>query len=134
MPMIGTSIGFMPIAGYNYAAKNIARVKEAFWKATIFVTVICSLGWISIQLFPEYCIKIFSNDATVITQGSPSLRVINALLPLVGFQIIAASLYQAIGNGLAGFVLSIARQVIIFFPIVIMMNQIPEHVKSYHKT
>ncbi|MBC8182954.1 MATE family efflux transporter [candidate division KSB1 bacterium] len=124
MPMIGTSIGFMPIAGYNYGAKNLARVKDAFWKATIFVSVICSLGWLLIQIFPEFCIKIFSNDATVISQGIPSLKLINALLPLVGFQIIGASLYQAIGNGLAVFVLSIARQAIIFLPVVILFQML----------
>ena len=120
--MIGTSIGFMPIAGYNYGAKNLERVKDAFWKATIFVSVICAFGWLLVQLFPEFCIKIFSSDATVITQGSPSLKLINAFLPFVGFQIIAASLYQAIGNGLAGFVLSIARQAIIFLPVVILFQ------------
>jgi putative MATE family efflux protein len=124
MPMIGTSIGFMPIAGYNYGAKNIARVKDAFWKATIFVSLICCFGWLLIQLFPEFCIKIFSNDATVIAQGIPSLKLINLLLPLVGFQVIGASLYQAIGNGLAGFVLSIARQAIIFLPVVIVFQMI----------
>jgi len=44
------------------------------------------------------------------------------MLPLIGFQIIGSTLYQAIGNGLAGFVLSIARQVIAFLPIVILFN------------
>ena len=44
------------------------------------------------------------------------------MLPLVGFQIIGASLYQAMGNGLAGFFLSIARQIIIFLPMVILFK------------
>ncbi|NOZ60205.1 MAG: MATE family efflux transporter, partial [Calditrichaeota bacterium] len=122
MPMIGTGQGFMPIAGYNFGAKNFQRVKEAFWKATMLVSLFCLTGWVLVELFPETCIRIFSQDPTVISQGKSSLRLINAMLPLVGFQIIGSTLYQAIGNGLAGFVLSIARQVIAFLPIVIVFN------------
>ncbi len=122
MPMIGTSVGFLPIAGYNFGAKNIARVKEAFWKATMLVSLFCSAGWLLIFLFPEFCIKIFSDDPQVIEQGKRSLLLINAFLPLVGFQIIGATLYQAMGKGWAGFVLSIARQVIFFLPVVIIFK------------
>lgn len=122
MPMIGTAQGFLPIAGFNYGAKNFVRVKEAFWKATMMVSVFCLSGWLLVQLFPETCIRVFSSDPEVIAQGKDSLRLINLLLPLVGFQIIGATLYQAIGNGLAGFVLSIARQVIVFLPVVIIFR------------
>lgn len=122
MPMIGTGQGFMPIAGYNFGAKNIARVKEAFWKATLLVTGICTFGWILIQLFPDLFIKIFSSDAEVVARGRESLKIINLMLPLVGFQIIGANLYQAMGDGLAGFILSIARQVLIFLPLVILFQ------------
>jgi len=88
------------------------------------VTGFCTLGWILVQLFPEFCIKIFSNDPEVILQGKSSLKMINALLPLVGFQIIGATTYQAIGNGLAGFILSIARQALVFLPVVIVFQRL----------
>lgn len=122
MPMVGTAQGFMPIAAYNYGARHFDRVKKAFWTATLLVTVICSLGWILIQLNPLLFIKIFSRDPQVIEQGRSSLQIINALLPLVGFQIIGATTYQAIGKGLAGFILSIARQVLVFLPVVLLFR------------
>ena len=122
MPMIGTGQGFLPIAGFNYGAKNWTRVKEAFWNATLIVSVFCMGGWLLIQLFPETCIKIFSSDPYVITEGKFSLRLINAMLPIVGFQIIGATMYQAIGNGIAGFILSIARQVVVFLPLVVIFK------------
>jgi len=124
MPMIGTGQGYMPIAGYNFGAKNLARVKEAFWKATLLVTSFCALGWVLVQLFPEFFVRIFSRDPEVILLGKSSLKMINALLPLVGFQIIGATTYQAIGNGLAGFILSIARQALVFLPVVILFQQL----------
>jgi putative MATE family efflux protein len=122
MPMVGTAQGFMPIAGYNYGAGHFDRVKKAFWSATLLVTAICTLGWVLIQLFPQVFIRIFSHDPRVITQGKSSLQIINALLPLVGFQIIGATVYQAMGKGLAGFILSIARQTLVFLPVVLLFQ------------
>jgi putative MATE family efflux protein len=122
MPMIGTSQGYMPIAGFNWGAHNLDRVKKAFRAATQLVTGICGLGWILIQVYPGFFIRIFSNDPQVIAQGIPSLRIINLFLPLVGFQIIGSTTYQAMGKGLAGFILSISRQVLVFLPVVVIFQ------------
>jgi Na+-driven multidrug efflux pump len=122
MPMIGTAQGYMPIAGFNYGAGKLDRVKKAFWTATLLVTAICSVGWILIQIFPGFFIRIFCDDLQVITQGIPSLRIINLFLPLVGFQIIGPTTYQAMGKGLAGFILSIARQVLVFLPVLVVFH------------
>ena len=116
MPIIGTSQGYVPIAGFNYGARNLPRVKEAFWTAIKLVTAFCVLGWILIQIYPEFFIRIFSKDPQVVNKGISSLKMINAFLPLVGFQVIGSSSYQAIGKGLAGFTLSISRQVLVFLP------------------
>lgn len=124
MPIVGTGQGYMPIAAYNYGAGDLARVKEAFRTAIKVVTVICLLGWVLIQIFPEMFIRIFSNDPQVIQQGITSLRIINIFLPLIGFQAIGATTYQAIGRGLAGFILSIARQVLVFLPVVLIFKVI----------
>jgi putative MATE family efflux protein len=124
MPIVGTSQGYMPIAAYNYGAGDLARVKEAFRTAIKVVTVICLFGWVLIQIFPGMFIRIFSNDPQVIQQGITSLRIINVFLPLIGFQAIGATTYQAIGRGLAGFILSIARQVLVFLPVVLIFKVI----------
>ncbi|HLP48324.1 MAG TPA: MATE family efflux transporter [Candidatus Kapabacteria bacterium] len=124
MPIIGTCQGYMPIAAYNYGAGNLARVKEAFRTAIKVVTVICVFGWLLIQIHPAMFIRIFSNDPQVIRQGIISLRVINIFLPLIGFQAIGATTYQALGRGLAGFVLSLSRQVLFFLPVVLIFKLI----------
>ncbi len=124
MPIVGTGQGYMPIAAYNYGAGDLSRVKEAFRTAIKVVTVICLLGWVLIQIFPEMFIRIFSNDPQVIRQGITSLRIINVFLPLIGFQSIGATTYQAMGRGLAGFILSIARQVLVFLPVVLLFKVI----------
>ncbi len=124
MPIVGTGQGFMPIIGYNFGARNLERVKKAFWTTIKLATIICILGWIFIQWQPGFFIKIFSRDPQVVGQGVPSLRIINALLPLLGFQVIGSYFYQAIGKGLAGFILSIARQVVVFLPLVLIFRMI----------
>lgn len=124
MPIVGTGQGFMPIIGYNFGARNLERVKKAFWTTIKLATIICILGWILIQWQPELFIKIFSRDPQVVDQGIYSLRIINTLLPFLGFQVISSYFYQAIGKGLAGFILSIARQVVVFLPLVLIFRVI----------
>jgi putative MATE family efflux protein len=122
MPIIGTAQGYMPIAGYNYGAGDLGRVKEAFGTTIKLVTIICTLGWVLIMLYPGLFIGIFSQDPEVIRLGIPSLRIINIFLPLIGFQTIGATTYQAIGKGLAGFILSISRQALVFLPVVLVFK------------
>ena len=122
MPIIGTGQGYMPIAAFNYGANHLTRVKKAFWATIMLVTAICTLGWVLIQIYPGFLVRIFSRDPLVINQGIPSLRMINALLPLVGFQIIGSITYQAIGKGLAGFILTISRQVLLFLPVMLVFR------------
>jgi putative MATE family efflux protein len=122
MPIVGTAQGYMPIAGYNYGAEKRERVKKAFWTTIKMVSIICILGWVLVQLFPGFFIGIFSKDPQVITRGISSLRIINAFLPLIGFQVIGSTTYQAMGRGLAGFVLSISRQVLVFLPVMVIFQ------------
>lgn len=122
MPIIGTAQGYMPIAGYNYGAKKLERVKKAFWTTIKMVSIICIVGWFLVQIFPGFFVSIFSKDPEVITRGISSLRIINAFLPLIGFQVIGSSTYQAMGRGLAGFILSISRQVLVFLPVVVIFQ------------
>jgi putative MATE family efflux protein len=122
MPIIGAAQGYMPIAGYNFGARDLTRVKKAFWTAIYMVSIFCVLGWVLIQLYPAFFVKIFSKDPAVIIEGISSLRIINVLLPLVGFQVIGSVTYQAIGKGLAGFILSIARQVLVFLPVMVIFQ------------
>jgi putative MATE family efflux protein len=121
MPVFGINQGVQPIIGYNYGAKNYGRVKEALKKAIIYATAITTFGFIVIQVFDVYIIRIFNNNEQLVNLGSTGLKIFLFLLPLDGFQIVSANYFQAIGKPIYSIFLSLSRQVILLIPLIFIL-------------
>ena len=59
---IGVASGSQPIIGFNYGARQCARVKRTFRLSAIAATVITSASWVIFQLFPLQLIRIFARN------------------------------------------------------------------------
>ncbi len=121
MPIFGLNQGSQPIIGYNYGAKEYKRVKKALKLATIAATSICLLGFVLTQFFTESMIRIFNSDAQLIQVGTSGMRIWLCMLPLIGFQIISANYFQAVGKAPKAIFLSLLRQVIVLIPMLIIL-------------
>lgn len=124
MPIFGVNQGFLPIAGYNFGAEKYHRVKEVFIKASIVASAICSFSFIGFMIFSRELIGIFSTDQELIEAGTPALRIVIMVLPIVGFQIIASGYFQALGKALPSFFMAISRQVLFLIPLVIIFSNL----------
>ena len=51
-PVLGVTQGFLPIAGYNYGAKDAKRVKETIRTAILYGTAVATFIFIGIIIFP----------------------------------------------------------------------------------
>ncbi|ABX30761.1 MATE efflux family protein [Petrotoga mobilis SJ95] len=122
MPMFGIAQGFLPIAAYNYGAKRYDRVKEVLKKATIAALTWSIVSFLLVQLFPGFLLSIFSTDPSLISEGIPALRIDTMFIWVVGFQVVGASLFQAIGRAGPALLLSMSRQILIFIPMVFVMS------------
>ncbi|MDD3364360.1 MAG: MATE family efflux transporter [Syntrophomonas sp.] len=121
MPIFGINQGAQPIIGYNYGAKNYNRVKETFMQAIIWATVIVTGGFILIQVFAAPLMGAFSSDEDLLRIGTHGMRIFLLLLPVVGFQIVSANFFQAIGQALTSMILSMLRQVILLIPLLLIL-------------
>jgi len=122
MPIFGISQGIQPIIGYNYGAKLYTRVLMVLKLAIIAGTCIAIVGFIGVQLFAKHLIAIFvGNNSELINLGARGLRIDLMFLPILGFQIIGASYFQAINEAKTSMILSILRQVIVLIPIIIIL-------------
>jgi len=121
MPMFGIIQGMQPILGFNYGAKNLSRVKEVLRLSIISSTSISIIGFVIFISMPTGIIKIFTNDPQLIGIASDALRIIILATPLIGFQVVGASLFQAIGRARPAFFLSICRQLLFLIPLVIIL-------------
>jgi Na+-driven multidrug efflux pump len=125
MPIFGINQGAQPIIGYNYGAQKFDRVKETLKLAIIAATVVVSLGFAVIQLFPAQLIALFNQeDKELIKLGARALRIFLIFLPIIGFQIVGANYFQAVGKPKKAMFLSLSRQVIILIPAVLILPRI----------
>ena len=121
VPIIGMTQGFLPIAGYNYGAKQYDRVREVIYKSILFGTVVSGALAILTWSAPETLIRLFTSDETVLELGTQGLKIITVLMPLAASQNIAAGYFQAIGKPVAAFFLTICRQVLILIPMLYLL-------------
>jgi putative MATE family efflux protein len=121
MPLFGISQGVQPIIGYNYGARNYNRVIEALKQGMIAATVISIIGFIIIEFFDIYIIRLFNTEPELIALGAVGLRIYLFMLPIIGFQVVGSALFQAIGKPTQSLLLSMSRQLIILIPVVLIL-------------
>lgn len=123
MPIFGITQGAQPIIGYNFGAKQSARVKEGLKWAIYLATSIAIIGWLITRIFPNELMRMFSRDQELILFGAKAIRIWFLWLPVIGFQIVSANYFQAIGkSGVATFLTS-TRQLIFLIPAIIILPQ-----------
>jgi putative MATE family efflux protein len=122
MPIFGINQGAQPIIGYNYGARRFDRVKKTLETAVLAASTLTVLGFAVMMLFPAEVIRIFDpRDAALIALGTHAIRIAVAMLPLIGFQIVSASYFQAVGKPREALLLSLSRQLLILIPAVFLL-------------
>ena len=120
MPLIGITQGFSTIVGFNYGAKLYTRVKKILWESTLWNTVISTLVFLVLMIFPSQLLGIFSRDSEFISIGIAPLRIIIAFFPALGFQFIGGTFFQAIGKALPATIITLSRQIIFLIPAILV--------------
>jgi len=122
MPVFGINQGAQPLIGYNYGARRFDRVKQALRLAIGAATAVVTLGFAVVQLFPASLVRLFSRDsAELLSIGVTAIRLVLMTLPLVGFQIVAASYFQAVGKPRQAMLLMLSRQVLLLIPAILIL-------------
>ena len=121
MPIIGISYGFSTIASFNYGAKLYTRVKKVLGETIIWTACIASIGFIATMFFPQYLLRIFTDNTQVINNGIVPMRIIVMFLPILGFLIVGGTLFQAIGKPIPALIINFSRQVIFLIPAIFIL-------------
>ncbi len=124
LPALGVVQGMQPIVGYNYGAKNIDRVKRALFLSIRAATLLSAAGWGIALLMPGGIVRAFTSDSTVVETGARVLRIIFALAPVIGMQMVASGFYQSLGRAAPAIVFSLLRQFIILTPLILILPRL----------
>lgn len=124
MPMFGVVQGMQPIAGFNYGAKKMDRVMEVVKLSMITTTILATFGFLIAQLFPAQIMQIFNKDPNLTKEGAKVIRIVISMVPILGIQIVGATLFQSLGKAVPSLILSLSRQVLFFIPLVLILPRI----------
>lgn len=120
MVTFGIVQGMQPIVGFNYGARNIGRVKQVVKLTIKWATACTTAGAIAGIFFPHAMAAIFTNDPELINIAEHGLRIVFIGFPIVGFQIVSASLFQSIGKAGNAIIQSVLRQIMFLLPFLII--------------
>lgn len=120
-PVYGITQGFLPIAGYNFGAKNFERVKEVISLAIKYASFFATLVFLILMIFPEEITKVFTSDTDVIRETPAAMRWVFLATPIIAIQLIGAAYFQGIGKAKIGLILALLRQGILFVPLILIL-------------
>jgi len=122
LAIISINMATQPIVGFNYGAGLYCRVRTAVLLAMKYATLVAVGGWLICMILPGSIISVFNSDNMELrAAGIMGLRIYCAVLPVIGFQIIASSYFQAIGMAKIATLLSMLRQLIVLLPLVLIL-------------
>ncbi|MDO4991026.1 MAG: MATE family efflux transporter [Eubacteriales bacterium] len=119
--LIGFGQAFQPVCGFNYGAARYDRVREAYLfclkVGTAFLLVMSGIGFV----FAERLVAVFRDDPNVIAFGAVAMRCQCCTFSLMGLVTITNMLYQNIGRVVGATLLAVARQGLMFIPVVLIL-------------
>jgi len=118
MPIFGIGQGAQPILGYNYGARNYDRVKQTLKLSMIASTVVMTVGFLMVELFPVAIMTLFSTDPELIRVGANGMRLYLMMLPVIALQVTVVGYFQATGKPRKSLVLSLSRQLLFLVPMI----------------
>ena len=121
MIVMGLNQGMQPIAGYNYGARQYARVNQVMKITVIAATIVTTTGFLVGELIPELVAKAFTTDQTLIELSVRGLRITVMFFPIIGFQMVTSNFFQSIGMARKAIILSLSRQVMILIPLLLIL-------------
>ena len=119
-PVVGISMGFQPIAGYNYGAQKFDRVKTILKISAGCAALIAAFFSLIMEFFPYTLIGIFTRDEALIETGGTALRIMALLITVMGVQIVFSTYFQAVGKGWHALLLGLSRQFLVLIPMVLI--------------
>ena len=130
MVVLGFTQGMQPIVGYNYGARKYDRALKTMWLTVGWSVATTTLGFLVCEIFPHQVVGMFvsedgSGDATALIDASVrGLRILVAMLPIVGFNIVAGNFFQHIGKPKRAILLSVSRQLLFIVPLLFILPPI----------
>ena len=121
---LGISQGIMPLIGYNYTAKNYARMKGFLTFTTKIVLGLMSAVTVLYFIFSKQMTGFFIDTQSVVDYSSKFLQGMCICLPFICMDFMAVGVFQSCGMGKKALVFAILRKIIFEIPLLYLLGHI----------
>lgn len=121
MPLMGICQGGQPLISYNYGARKLDRVKEAFYCQFGVCVGYSTVFWLVLMLLPKMFAGIFTSDIALVDYTTWALRIFLAGVFSVGFQISCQQAFMALGQAKISLLLACLRKLILLIPLIFIL-------------
>ncbi len=116
MPSLALNNASIPVIGFNFGARDKARIRGAVRWDLIYVSGIMTAATVLFELFAPQIVGIFSLSDAALVMCTRAVRIIAAGYIFVGINVILQGVCQALGNGMYSLLISLLRQAVIILP------------------
>ena len=121
MPMQGVCQGGQPLMSFNYGARKLNRVKEAFLCQFFTCVTYTAVFWSLLLHFPNAFAGIFTSDTALVEYTAWAIRVFLAGCFSVGFQISCQQAFMALGQAKTSLIMACLRKLILLIPLIFIL-------------
>jgi len=118
LPAMAVAFSAAPLAGQNFGAGRMDRVRDTFRWAAILGCLPLGALTILCQVRPEWPIGAFTKDAAVVAVGADFLRIISWNFVATGLIFTCSGMFQALGNTTPALISSATRLLTFALPAV----------------
>lgn len=123
MLQLGLAQGIQPLIGYCYGAGNYKRMKKSMGFSCVCNIILGTVVTIIYFIFTRQVVELFIDNENVVHYGVLMLRALMASGPVIGCMFVLNFSFQGMGKGVQSMILSLGRQGVIYFPLLIIMNK-----------
>lgn len=120
-PLFGLMRALQPVTGVNFGAKKYDRVKKSFLLFSKTGLLLVLPFWLFLMVFPEIVIRLVLPNTTISISDIFNFRIYMAIIPFLPLVFMALTYLPAINHPKPASIIGIARQVVFYIPVMIVL-------------
>lgn len=124
LPVQGFCQGAQPVVGFNFGARKMERVRQAF-KIMLAVSMgVTTVVVGAVELAPQLFLGLFSSDAELIALGTAPLRIYMLGFFFMGAQLACQQTFLGLGEAKISMFIALLRKVILLLPLSLVIPRV----------
>ena len=131
LPVLGLNTAIISIVGQNFGAKEYLRVKQSYYQAITYGTILMIISGLIIFFNADKIVSIFTNNVVVINYGTIYLKISALIFPAYPIYFISNGFFMALKKASYAMNLNIIRNVVLPIPTILFANYIGGSYKNF---